>query len=491
MDELAEARAVLALLEKRERESSLQTIDARVAVLAQRKKIDELLRANPSDPAINRLPDELLVKIVNLSLDEESDYRSFRSQQLADVSCHWKEVILGTPCFWTTIVVQVTTGPLPSIETQLARSCGQALDVIFNESWNGLEPLLLRQKLDIIVHCADRWRSLKFRNLYKGVATIILRTLEHLELPLLRCIDLRALDFGIMALFSAKFPALEHLMFDGRFRAISPHSEGVLPATWFTTLKTLTLQHQDHKPLPLFPVPLHAQSLTRLSLTGDCSYWVLPKDSISCPVLQTLVLCINDPRAFLNAIIAPNLEDVNFFPLPHSKVFSGLANKFARVTHLYFSIDQKVGANIGAAFPEAFPNVHEVRIEPSGNMLVSILTPITGSNKSLLDSWEKLDSLTFSFWYFDLDPFVSWLIRRQELERPKLHVKFTADGTCDGGEDIAITYDALQKYCIVELDDIPCYPLVHFSGSSNSFLQMVTSSFPNLGARTYIYIGHA
>ncbi|KAG6330755.1 hypothetical protein ID866_8330 [Astraeus odoratus] len=271
MDELAEARAVLAVLENRERELLLPLLDVHAAKAAQKSKIDKLIRARPS--SINRLPTELLVKIIYLSIDYP---RNSSIQKLAGVSRRWREVILGTPCFWTTITVPQSDHNMLSIEAQLARSCKAPLDVILE--WNPDEGNLgptHRHQLDLIVSCANRWRSLKChkKNTSDPVADIVVRAFKHLEFPLLRYIDLKYFDTRIIVLFSANAPALEHLVFHGYFPL-----DKVLPATWFTRLKTLMLHAHGFQ---FLPVPIHAQSLTRLSLIGNL-YFKRTVSSVLC-----------------------------------------------------------------------------------------------------------------------------------------------------------------------------------------------------------------
>ena len=102
MDELAHARVELTLLEEKARQLLEQLLDVRATIATQRAKIDELSRASLRPSAINRLPTEILVSIL-LGLDFCSHDDLERKQELASVCRRWRDVILRTPCFWSTI----------------------------------------------------------------------------------------------------------------------------------------------------------------------------------------------------------------------------------------------------------------------------------------------------------------------------------------------------------------------------------------------------
>lgn len=126
MDELARARVELSLLEDKARRLLKELLGIRAAVVTQRAKIDELVQTRPT--VINRLPTEILLFILDFDI---SAYRCYskRKQSLAGVCRRWRDVILRSPHFWTTIHVRPKSD-VSSIMTHLERSRGALLDIV-------------------------------------------------------------------------------------------------------------------------------------------------------------------------------------------------------------------------------------------------------------------------------------------------------------------------------------------------------------------------
>ena len=118
MEELTQARAELARLEKQEQQLVKELLHVRTAVRAQRTKLEELARQLPAP--INRLPDEILLQIIELSMPS--------SVRLASVSRCWRDMILHFPRLWT--IIKVTpTRHRSHLKAQVTRSAELPLDV--------------------------------------------------------------------------------------------------------------------------------------------------------------------------------------------------------------------------------------------------------------------------------------------------------------------------------------------------------------------------
>ena len=174
MDELAQARRLLKEL-----------LGARAAIVAQRAKIDELIRTRPA--AINSLPTERLLFI--LDLDTNTVHRDYlkRKQELAGICRRWRDIILGSPLFWTTIHVAKSNSS--SILTHLERSRGAPLDIPIQVTpWARLKILTIVPSLDIVTSCAHRWRSLlidsdsrdRYDKPYMPPPEFIIERIDHL-----------------------------------------------------------------------------------------------------------------------------------------------------------------------------------------------------------------------------------------------------------------------------------------------------------------------
>ena len=156
MNELAQARIELTLLEEKARELLKRLLEVRATIATQRSKINELSRTSLRPSTINRLPTEILVLI--LDLDVHTHHDPGRKQNLASVCQRWRDVILQTPCFWSTIYV---ASDASSIMTHLEKSRGTLLDIVIEGGLFSLpRHLALLPGLNIVTGCPHRWRSL-------------------------------------------------------------------------------------------------------------------------------------------------------------------------------------------------------------------------------------------------------------------------------------------------------------------------------------------
>ena len=253
MDELAQARVELTLLEEKARDLLKQLLDVRTTIATQRAKIDELSRTSLRPNIINRLPTEILVFI--LDLDVHTHHYPERKQKLAGVCQRWRDVILQTPCFWSTIYV---ASDASLVNTHLERSRGTLLDIFIQGAPFSLPSkyLALLPGLDIAMDCAHRWRSLlvtashyyiddnDYNEDEELLTDFIADRINHLHFPSLKSVTISPLcDVGSLDFLSiARAPALEHLE-HGEFMTIHDIFNPV------AMLKTLKLNFDTGRPV--------------------------------------------------------------------------------------------------------------------------------------------------------------------------------------------------------------------------------------------------
>ncbi|KAI6115302.1 hypothetical protein EV401DRAFT_2073648 [Pisolithus croceorrhizus] len=255
-DELNEARAELCRLQETERTFLKQLVEIRAAVKVQKCKIDELVKKRP--PAINRLPIELLSRIMFQSLPTYDDHRVSREYlelanyrtNLSTVSRRWRNVVLGTPELWSEI---------------LRRSCEVPLNItIMNWFYDGSEEI--QPWLDVLFSSANRWRCLHVFDVHHGLANIF-HTIEarSLEFPSLKDVhvDIHGESTYLRFLLPNRAPALRNW----ELLNFVPTSE-FATATTLTSLRLTFNNYLSETIITPIPLIIPAQSLTMLSLTG-------------------------------------------------------------------------------------------------------------------------------------------------------------------------------------------------------------------------------
>ena len=496
MDELFLARMELARLETKVENLHREFLDAKQAVALQRSRIDELVRKRPTP--IDRPPDELLSCIFSLAIPSRNGgyLDNFRARMgLAMVSRRWRDIVLNTPKFWTTIDVDPT---LPSPVTHLERSRDAPLDVIIRWSRpnHGDHIELFLQNLSCLIPSVHRWRSLVMTGEVRFLPTPnpIRNEFKHLTFPSLKSVVL----FPCMSqepqgkwpltypnfLTPQHTPALEHMELNN-----------YAPIADFRTIDTLKSLKVKLCAVSIrgstFLRQIPTKSLTALSLTGNINHLALTPNDIQFPFLRTLFLQITGGNQFLEAIDAPNLTRLVYVRQPSeghpAPVVSDLGSKFNGVHWLSFSWarsrvdpwrDPHINYDDAVALLRAFPCVYHAEID------LRALFPLFDNHP---DSWKCLQSLTFDTlhsedWSEDrgLDRLVSWLKERQELGLPLLRLKFTtvqkaAHSRRNDGYLFGMVYKNLQKYCILELEDFLLTSDMTLSMEGNSPLQVVSA----------------
>lgn len=114
MSELAAARAELARLKEREQVLLEELCKVRVAAQAQKNRIDDLFKQQMLPAPIIRLPPTALSDIlyrVICDTHPEPDAHRLTKRQLARVSRRWRDTILNSANFWTTIALNRSWSP--------------------------------------------------------------------------------------------------------------------------------------------------------------------------------------------------------------------------------------------------------------------------------------------------------------------------------------------------------------------------------------------
>ncbi|KAI6101493.1 hypothetical protein EDD16DRAFT_1649457 [Pisolithus croceorrhizus] len=467
MDEVDRARAELARLESVEQSHLHQMMVARRAAKVQRILISELIKKR--DPAIHRLPVELLVRIFGFALVDYSWSTATiyqRRIKLAGVSRFWRDVILTTPTLWCNIYLATSPREESMLISQLRRSQGTPLDITIPAK---ADYFTFYDSLPYLRQTTSRWRSLSIHNdNHHSNVPVIIPELFKLDFPSLvdLSIDVQHdLEYQNILL---RAPALKHL----ELQNFVANDDFSIP----NQLKTLKLEYAGSD-IPLsFPSQIHNISLTVLSLTGRTHAWVLEPTSINFPNLEELTLNIPHPEKFLEAVIAPNLQHFRFLhDKGHWENLRLSGSKFSSVYHLTIdAVESLTQPFNGVAFCQTFPETRHAEFSYVSDLDVFFTpVPIPGKfmgSRSPVDNWVSLERLTISD-FFDymhsFEPLVQWLKIRQELGLPKLYVKLAGhpEDLLDA-EELSIICRRLQDHCILELGGLSFSPHAHVNTRS-------------------------
>ncbi|KAG9020231.1 hypothetical protein FS837_008418, partial [Tulasnella sp. UAMH 9824] len=204
------------------------------------QKLSERLRVAPKRGALNahasihHLPNEILVRILRISMDRKDVGQAWQRSKLASVCRRWLVLVDGSPELWTTIT---SRDDLTSVSRSLVKSGNSKLDILGD--WCNFNPIMDQQRLlaflELVIGHCERWRSL------------------DLQLPV-RQIGYRHVLYT---------PNLEYLSL------VDVSGESIVAA------------------LPPFPIPLAGMARLRyLHLDRVSIRW----DGITTPLLSTLIL---------------------------------------------------------------------------------------------------------------------------------------------------------------------------------------------------------
>ncbi|KAI6144921.1 hypothetical protein BKA82DRAFT_1002669 [Pisolithus tinctorius] len=477
MDELDEARAKLGQLRGTERTLFKQLVEIRAAIKIQKNKIDELVKKRP--PPINRLPTELLSRIIFLSLPDYDGQRrpmesgiARRRSDLSTVSPLWRSVVLGTPEIWRDIVLYAGHITIESLKTHLTRSGNAPLNIfITGSNYDHYEQA--QSWLDVVVSSADRWRCLYVHHLSNRMLAEVLDALEGLKFPSLEDVTIDNMNWVTnypQFLLPNQAPALRNLKLDDLFPAPE-----LAASTTLTTLD-VSFRFGGFGAMNLTFIP--TQSLTTLSLGGDTSNWTLPPDSIHLPLLEVLKLTIGNPRLIMRAIVAPKLGCLDYSNcggLGDNRVDFDTGSKFSHVQRVIFNFCRSDMEGYRALCQE-FCGARDVTLRRVCMDL--FFTPecqVDDSGSVPADHWTSLESLTIYDLYFDdgtetFDPLMRWLANRLEFGGPRVSVRLsglsTSEPTAADGTDLRDLYHKLQTCSNPIVDKVVLCCSVHCSTSS-------------------------
>ena len=184
VDELHTAWAELDQLERESKHLAERLSVVHENIKSHKIKIDISVKGRPP---INRLSLELFSWIlIHSMLEPEFFERSLHG--IAGVSHRWRDVILNTPTFWTSVTV-TPDQQLSLSRRQLKRSCAAPLDILIT-SWYSLthDDRALQRALDVILPHINHWRTLTISN--NGTVTMrpIFDAISLYKLPSFRAI---------------------------------------------------------------------------------------------------------------------------------------------------------------------------------------------------------------------------------------------------------------------------------------------------------------
>lgn len=503
MDELAEARAKLAVLEKQERELVISLCDVRQAAEAQRTKIKKLVNQLPSP--IGRLPNELLLRIIELAVQATSeleylcnhnDLHEWQTEGLMKVSRHWRNAVLHCPKLWTAIDVAPSRSN-SHVKAYVKRSWPYLVDVKIHSwrSWMVDGQSKFDALFDVAALCSDRWRSISIPSMDWTCLHAAMSKVRPLILPSLRRVSMENVPASLESpdAFNPRFlipgnsPFLEYLEIGGSY--ITSPSFPILPNVKAVHVH---LQHhedsEDGEP-PVFLERLASYpKLTTLTFSGNAdTLELLRPDSVRLPFLEKLICKAPHACALPYAIVVPKLSHFEYSPPRRGyltdDMFSELDGKFSSVSRLV--LNSRRMPYEGDTVFSTFPNVRHAELSKHDADIIfrKGLTSLT---------WPQLETLTINGGHYYgeripnddeddddyvprknddslvfLDGLANWLQQRRDAGQPMLRIKIASFG---GESDwISNMHDALHGLCVLELtSDIMFSMYVRLMGTSST-----------------------
>lgn len=329
--------AELTRLRNRERELVEELRSVRLASRAQIDTINDFFKQHKLPPPITRLPLSVLSDIIHRAICDtlpESDAHYRTKRQLASVSRRWRDAILHSPNFWTTIAIHPSWST-SLVKTHVKRSRECPLDIRIS-NWTSEHAFsTFSNLLGVVVTCGYRWRNLVIWENDEDFADYILNSIKHLMFSSLRSVEICGevtTSHNLPFLTSGYAPGLEHLV-------LSTNSIEQVPAA--TNLQSLRFSVDDGSGSHLLSSLLPLQQLTKLVLGGSSDQWPEPQ-SIHLPVLTSLTLVLLDPKPALAAVVVPNLIYLECVRPSDSTcdwthIFGSFPDMFPRVRHLCLS----------------------------------------------------------------------------------------------------------------------------------------------------------
>ena len=301
---------------------------------------------------IDHLPTELLVQIFQLCIHASliafpgCDVHRHLKRRLASVSRRWRDIILNSAKFWTTIKLAPTWSK-SLVKAHLARSSQLSLNIEICDP-QPRDITATHTLLDLLISCSHRWCSVVVRNNVADAQLVgLLSRMKHKTFSSLSHFSVGYMpgwlsnNWVATQLCTKQFPWLEHLGLGGPFE---PSLAGRVPPN----LTSLMLRLDDLGPSCTIQ-DLLLQKLTSLTLSGRADFLPLHPSSIQLPLLEKLVCKATDGDVLINAIMAPNLLHLEY----STGEWIGLSNnrwnlrtpKYPNVTNLVLPLCGIHGSN--------------------------------------------------------------------------------------------------------------------------------------------------
>ena len=260
---------------------------------------------------IDHLPNELLMQIFQLYTHASiiafpsCDVHCHLKRQLVSVSQCWKDIILNSADFWTTIKLTPTWSK-SFIKVHLVRSSKSFLSIEMCSWWpsNAFVSFIMHSLLDLLIPCSHHWHSIVIRQSAPHAQLIqLLSTMKDKMFPSHSHFPIEYIDGWLcnswMApqLCTENFPQLQHLELGEPFNP--------------SNLALLALRLDDWGPSCIIQHP-SLQKLTSLTLSGHAKALQLDPSSIQMSLLKKFTCKARDGYILVHAIVAPNLVHLKY-----------------------------------------------------------------------------------------------------------------------------------------------------------------------------------
>ncbi|KIO14629.1 hypothetical protein M404DRAFT_179589 [Pisolithus tinctorius Marx 270] len=447
-DELTLTCAELNQLREKEQALLDQLRPIRTATPARRDQV----HASCPIPAdlISYLPVEVLLRIIELALQNPlpvCDPHRHVKRELASVSRHWRNVILGSPGLWNYIKISQSWS-VPFVEAHVARSAECPLDIKVKGwefpgelGWNALH-----DRLGVVLRCQHRWRSLFLQSADANPILQLISSSGPISFKRLTIVG-NNISYLFWFWTSEDWSPVNYLKLDTN---VPLHHLSKL-----SNLETLVVHFglDEFSPSPAeFSLP----KLKTLRISGNTGDLELLPDTLHFPLLDSLSVNVSSARGLMDAIVAPNLRYVCFDPYGclqnMSSVFGNLSSKFSSVGHLCLRSSSKFwqpkrGTDVESAeaVSKAFPSVRHVEFYTK-----YIKAFFSSEATCPADRWEHLQTLEISGDFGDeISGLKEWLRRRSLEDKPILDVIISSTFSEVNTPKQTSSYESLRPYCNV------------------------------------------
>ncbi|KAI6039651.1 hypothetical protein EDC04DRAFT_1657279 [Pisolithus marmoratus] len=468
-DGVDKLRSELARLKEKETALLQELREIRAAAEQVQVELDSLIQ-NSAGALIQRLPNEILVTILEHATSYHCSTCVDPCWKWLGVCRRWRNVITHTASLWSHVNITPRWTQM-MVKRHLTQSRETPLDItirplLMRERWFGMVGPR-RHLLSLIVPLAEharRWRSLDIRGFPPSTLQFMLAQFDSITYSPVESIHIRSDEYDTGALPWPNWispdtcPGLNYLHL-GAFRI-----PDVVPPFQLTSLALITDNTEWSPSVPTLPFALRgilqeSVKLTCLTLYGtgrsfrDLS---LALDSIYMPTLHTLNLYPRDIEmpgleGILMALVAPGLRHLNYVPRWPTDtltppMFYGVdgAPSFPRVTDLRIR-NAVNGRHDMTSLITALPMVQNVAL---GGAEITAFLAHSGSHRPV-DCWRELESVTV------IEPETSimedlfrWLTERSCKNKTMLRVSL--EELANSSEFLEF-HERLMRYAIVEL----------------------------------------